>query len=139
MVEYMPVLVLGVVLGLYELFAIHGDVNFRGSRWFGHGLHAILIMMIGLFAVFNWEYFLDITTLAERNIPFISNVLIGRVLIGIILNFKMHAVSAVVHGRLAARGMAEHWTHSLLISALVVAAPYYWPFVSAMLPAWMQG
>jgi hypothetical protein len=61
----------------------------------------------------------------------------GRILIGLILNFKMHGVSAVVHGQLAARGMAEHWTHTLLISALVITAPLYWPFLEPLLPVWM--
>ena len=136
MVFLTPVIALGVILGLYELIAIHGDLNFRGSHWIGHGVHSIILMMIGLFAVFNWGLFLELTTLAEQNIPFISNVLFGRILIGLILNFKMHAVSKVVHGQLAARGMAEHWTHTFIISILVVTSPYYWPFVEPLLPAW---
>jgi hypothetical protein len=93
--------------------------------------------MIALFAVFNWPLFLDITTLAERGIPLLSSVWIGRIVIGLILNFKMHSVSKVVHGQLAARGMAEHWTHTLLISALVVASPLYWPFIEPFLPVWL--
>ncbi|MAG45798.1 MAG: hypothetical protein CMH63_03440 [Nanoarchaeota archaeon] len=137
MVIWTPVIILGVILGLYELFAIHSDLNFRGSHWLGHGIHAVVLMMIALFAVFNWGSFLEITTLAERGIPFISNVWVGRILIGLILNFKMHGTSAVVHGQLAARGMAEHWTHTLLISALVVTAPLYWPFLEPLLPVWM--
>ena len=136
MVLLTPVIVLGVILGLYELIAIHGDLNFRGSHWIGHGVHSIILMMIGLFAVFNWGLFLELTTLAEQNIPFISNVLFGRILVGLILNFKMHAVSKVVHGQLSARGMAEHWTHTFIISILVVTSPYYWSFVEPLLPAW---
>ena len=67
-----PVIALGIILGLYELFAIHSDLNFRGSHWMGHGVHSIVLMMIALFAVFNWGDFLQITTLAQKNIPFIS-------------------------------------------------------------------
>lgn len=137
MVVWNAIVVLGVVLGLYELFAIHSDLNFRGSHWIGHGVHSVVLMMIGLFAVFNWPLFLDVTTLAARNVPFLSDVWIGRIAIGLILNLKMHAVSKVVHGQLAARGMAEHWTHTLLISVLVVTAPLYWPFVEPALPAWL--
>ncbi|MBI2508218.1 hypothetical protein HYV89_04670 [Candidatus Woesearchaeota archaeon] len=137
MVVWNAVVVLGVILGLYELFAIHGDLNFRGSHWIGHGVHSIILMMIGLFAVFNWQLFLDITTLSSSSIPFLSNVWIGRIAIGLILNLKMHAVSKVVHGQLAARGMAEHWTHTLLVSGLVVAAPLYWPYIEPLLPIWL--
>ena len=137
MVVWNAVIVLGIVLGLYELIAIHGDLNFRGSHWIGHGFHSVILMMVALFAVFNWPLFLDVTTLASRNIPLISNIWIGRIAIGLILNFKMHAVSKAVHGQLAARGMAEHWTHTLLISALVVVSPLYWPFIEPLLPAWL--
>jgi len=137
MVMLTPVIALGIILGLYELFAIHSDLNFRGSHWMGHGVHSIVLMMIALFAVFNWGDFLQITTLAQKNIPFISNVWAGRALIGLILNFKMHAVSKVVHGQLAARGMAEHWTHTFIITALVVFAPEYWPFIQPLVPSWL--
>ncbi|MBU2639227.1 MAG: hypothetical protein KKG75_00805 [Nanoarchaeota archaeon] len=137
-----PVIVLGVILGLYELILIHRDENFRGSHWFGHGIHAVVIMVIALFAVFNWAYFLQITGLGTKNIPLISNVLVGRIAIGVILNFKMHAVSAVVKGRAFAGGvsggMAEHWTHTIIVSVLVVTAPYYWSLILPMLPAWAR-
>ena len=138
MVVWNAVVVLGIILGLYELIAIHSDLNFRGSHWIGHGVHSIVLMMVGLFAVFNWPLFLDVTTLAARNIPFLSDVWIGRIAIGLILNLKMHAVSKVVHGQLSARGMAEHWTHTLLISTLVIVAPLYWPFIEPALPAWLM-
>jgi len=64
-----PVIILGIILGLYELILIHRDESFRGSHWLGHGLHSIIIMMVALFAVFNWDYFLGITTLGQRGIP----------------------------------------------------------------------
>ena len=137
MVILTPVIGLGIILGLYELIAIHGDLNFRGSHWIGHGFHSIILMMIALFAVFNWGDFLQITTLAQRDIPLISNVWIGRGLIGLILNFKMHGVSKVVHGQLAARGMAEHWAHTFIISGLVIVSPLYWPFIEPLLPMWL--
>src|SRR3989344_1127075 len=134
MVEWNAVIVLGIILGLYELIAIHGDLNFRGSHWIGHGFHSIILMMVALFAVFNWPTFLEITRLASSGIPFLSNVWVGRILIGLILNFKMHGVSKVVHGQLAARGMAEHWAHTFIISGLVIVSPLYWPFIEPLLP-----
>ena len=137
-----PVIVLGVILGLYELILIHRDENFRGSHWFGHGLHAVIIMMIALFAVFNWDYFLQVTGLAAKNIPLISNVLVGRIVIALILNFKMHAVSAVIKGQAFAGGisggMSEHWFHTILVSVLVATSPYYWPILVLYLPTWAR-
>ncbi|MAF50759.1 MAG: hypothetical protein CMH64_01580 [Nanoarchaeota archaeon] len=136
-----PVIVLGLLLGLYELILIHRDEDFRGSHWIGHGIHAVVFMMVALFAVFNWEYFLQVTGLAAKGIPLISDVLVGRIAIGVILNFKMHAVSAVIKGKAFAGGvsggMAEHWTHTILVTVLVVVAPYYWPLLAPFLPGWV--
>jgi hypothetical protein len=137
-----PVVVLGVILGFYELILIHRDEDFRGSHWFGHGLHAVLLMMIALFAVFNWDYFLVATGLGQLGIPLISDVLAGRIFIGLVLNFKMHAVSAVIKGKAFSGGltgsMSEHWFHTILVSVLVVTAPYYWPFLEPMLAGWLR-
>lgn len=138
-----PVIVLGVVLGLYELILIHRDENFRGSHWLGHGLHAIGTMMIALFATMNTQYFLEITGLINSGIPFISNVLLVQIVIGLILNIKIHATSAIIKGRLFAGGvggsMAEHWTHTTIVSALVVLAPYIWPFLAPFVPIYLGG
>lgn len=139
-----PVVPMGLILGLYELILIHGDMNFRGSHWLGHGLHSVGTMMIALFIVFNVDYFLAITGIGNMAIPLISNPLVVRIAIGIILNIKIHAASSLAKGgQLAARGLAEHWTHTIVVSALVVAAPYMWPFlepiVMPMMPSWLGG
>ena len=138
----MPIIVLGIVLGIYELILIHRDENFRGSHWFGHGLHAVIFMLVALFFVFNTEYFLYITGIAEKGWPLISNPWVVRVIIGLILNIKMHATSAVIKGGLRGSmtgGMAEHWTHTTIVSALVVLAPLYWPLIAMFLPEWAGG
>lgn len=137
-----PILAIGVVLGLYELILIHRDENFRGSHWIGHGIHAILFMIVALFFVFNTEYFLNVTGLAEKGWPLISNPWIVRVIIGLILNIKMHSVSAVIKGGLRGSvtgGMAEHWFHTTLVTVLVILAPLYWPLLAQFLPEWAGG
>ncbi len=140
--NFTPIIVLGIVLGLYELILIHRDENFRGSHWFGHGFHALIFMLVALFFVFNTEYFLNITGLAEKDWPYITNPWVVRIIIGLILNIKMHAVSAVIKGGLRGSltgGMAEHWTHTTIVSALVILGPLYWPLVATFLPQWAGG
>ena len=138
-----PVVGLGIILGLYELILIHRDENFRGSHWLGHGFHSVFIMMVALFAVFNTEYFLQITGIADKGWPYISNPWIVRALIGLILNIKIHATSAVIKAQAFKGGlsgsMAEHWTHTTIISVLVVLAPLYWPLLAPFLPTWAGG
>ena len=134
-----PVILFGIVIGLYELFAIHADMNFRGSHWFGHGLHATILALIAVFITMNTEYFLSVTGLINSGIPLISSALAVRIAIGIILNIKIHATSALAKGTLAARGLAEHWIHTIIISALVIIAPYVWPFVEPLVPSYLGG
>lgn len=133
-----PVVALGIILGIYELIAIHSDMNFRGSHWFGHGLHAVVFMFVALFIVLNVETFFELAGVASWGLPsWLTNPWVFRALVGIILNIKMHATSSLSHGgQLAARGMAEHWTHTTLISLLVVLSPLYWPVVAVLLPSW---
>lgn len=136
-----PVLTIGVILGLYELFAIHADMNFRGSHWFGHGLHAIGIMIVAIFIIMNTEYFYEIAGVLNWGLPtWVTNPWVFRILVGLILNIKMHSTSSLSHGgQLAARGLAEHWTHTILISALAVLSPLYWPILAQFLPSWAGG
>ena len=134
-----PVIGLGIILGLYELMLIHRDESFRGSHWLGHGIHAIVIMVIALFAVMNTEYFLEITGLIAKDIPFISNVLMVRIAIGLILAIKMWSVSSVIKGGGGTRGMHESLIHILIVAALVVTAPYYWPLLEPVLEPYLPG
>ena len=99
-------------------------------------------MIVALFFVFNTDYFLQVTGLGEKGWPIISNPWAVRIIIGLILNIKMHAVSAVIKGGLRGSmtgGMTEHWTHTTIVSVLVVVAPLYWPLIVTFLPEWAGG
>ncbi len=140
---FFPVIGLGLILGLYELILIHRDENFRGSHWLGHGLHSVVFMWVALFAVFNTDYFMQVTGLINTGWPLISNPWAIRIAIGLILNIKMHATSAVIKGQAfrggISGGMAEHWTHTTIVSVLVITAPLYWPILQPFLPWWAGG
>ena len=135
----LPIIPLAIIIGLYELIAIHADMSFRGSHWFGHGLSAVAVIAIGLFITMNTEYFLEITNLINSGIPLIGNALAVRIAVGLIFNLKIHAQSALAKGTLASRGLAEHWTHTLIVSALVVIAPYVWPLFEPIMPVYLGG
>lgn len=136
----LPLIPLTVVIGLYELFAIHSDMNFRGSHWFGHGLGTLLPIAIGLFITMNTEYFIQVANITYE-FPLVGSVWGIRILTGIILNFKIHAQSSIARGggRIAARGLSEHWTHTLIVSLLVIFAPLFWPLLEGFLPGYLGG
>ena len=133
-----PVLAIGLIIGLYELFAIHADMSFRGSHWFGHGIHATVLAVIAVFITMNTEYFLAATGLGVTGIPLITNPLVIRAIVGLFMIIKVHAVSAIGGTRLASAGLAEKWSHSLIVGVLIATAPYIWMLVGPALPAWLQ-
>ncbi|MBS3135173.1 hypothetical protein J4406_02290 [Candidatus Woesearchaeota archaeon] len=136
--EFIPALVLTPIIGLYELFLIHHDENFRGSHWIGHGLSTFVTILIGLLIVFNVPYFLELTNLASKS-SWLANVWIVRSLIGLIILIRIHAQSAVVKTTIgSSKGLKETWFHSLIIVVLIVTAPLYWvliePLVKNIIP-----
>lgn len=131
--EFIPALVLTPILGLYELFLIHHDENFRGSHWFGHGLSTFSTILIGLLIVFNVPYFLELTNLSSVG-SFLGNAWVIRALVGLIILLRIHTQSAVVKTTIGtSKGLKETWAHSLLVVVLIVIAPLYWPLIEPLI------
>ena len=123
-------LVLGLIIGLYELILVHRDENFRGSHWLSHGLHSVLWAMLAIFITMNAGYVYANLTFLQK-IPVIENILFFRIAIGLLTIIKVHAASAVVKTTIgSSRGLKQTWAHSLVIGVLVVIAPYIWPFIA---------
>jgi len=133
----LPAVVLGIIIGLYELILIHQDENFQGSHWFTHGLHAAIWAIVATFAVMNVEFvYLNLSFL--QNIKYIENQWVFRGVIGLITLIKIHSASAVVKTTVgSSRGLKETWTHSLIVVLLVYFSPEIWrilgPLVESIL------
>jgi len=131
--EFIPALVLTPILGLYEMFLIHHDENFRGSHWFSHGLSVFPTILIGLLIVFNIPLFLEWTNLGSVH-SLLGNVWVIRALIGLIILIRIHGQSAVVKTTVgSSKGLKETWFHTLIIAVLIVAAPLYWPLIEPLI------
>lgn len=131
--EFIPALVLTPILGLYELFLIHHDENFRGSHWLGHGLSTFSTILIALLIVFNVPYFLELTNLDSAS-SILGNVWVIRALIGLIIIIRIHAQSSVVKATIgSSKGLKETWMHSLIIVILIVTSPLYWPLLEPLI------
>jgi len=133
---WVPVIPLTLILGIIQLIFIHKDEPFRGSHWFTHGIHILIIMPLFLLTAFNVEYFLTITGL--EGVSIIGNPIIMHILIGLVFGIKAYAVSAVIKGGAGGSGMHEGIFHVLIMAALVGAAPYYWPTIEPLLPDWAK-
>ncbi|MDO8661170.1 MAG: hypothetical protein Q7K43_04730 [Candidatus Woesearchaeota archaeon] len=133
-----PSLLLGLVIGIYEAILVHRDVTVPLHR-FAHTIHAVFFAVIATFASMNVPFVLGL--LSSIDLPsWLLSPLVFRIAIGLIAVIKIHGVSAAIQGSvgISSVGLAEKWTHSLLIGALIVLAPYVYPFIAPLLPLWAQ-
>ncbi len=111
-----PALFLGGVIGIVELFFVHQDE--RGMGWLGHGLHAIPATILFTFLMMNVGYAL---ALIGKSAAMTWQIELGvRAFIAIVAMFKISAAAAIV-GR-----VGEKFPHTLMIGAIIFAAPYFW-------------
>ncbi len=133
-----PPIVIGAVIGLYEIILIHRDAP--PIHRFGHSIHAFVYAIVACFATMNTAWVFE-TFAFLQGIPLMSPI-VFQIIVGLITMIKIHVVSRAVKGvgmgMGIGYGMGETWFHSALVAALVVAAPYAWPLIAPVLPAWMQ-
>ena len=133
-----PAIVSGLVIGVYEILLVHRDVTIATHR-FAHALHAVIIAIIAAFAAFNVPFVFSIFP-QLATVPYVGSVEGVRILIGLIMMAKIHGVSAALKSAgFGMRGTRETWLHSAIVAALVILAPYLWPFIAPMLPQWAGG
>lgn len=113
-----PVLVLGLVLGLLELIFVHQDE--AGMGWLKHGLHALPTMFIFIFISMNIGWVLGFFKM-EENLWLDIGI---RVVVGIIAMAKISAAAAV------AGKVGEKLPHTIVIGVLVMASPFIWDIIA---------
>jgi len=134
---FKPAILAGLIIGAYEAILVHRDVSVPTHR-FGHMVHALVIALVATFINFNVPFTLDLFPFL-KTVPILGSVLGIRIAVGLIMLIKIHGSSKAIQGMHGSQvGMAETWTHSLLIAALTIIAPYMWPFLAPVLPAWMS-
>jgi len=132
-----PALILGFIIGLYELILIHRDENFQGSHWFTHGLHAAVFAIIATFAVMNVSFVYESLTFLN-NIRFIDNPWVFRGLIGLITLVKVHSASAVVKTTIgSSKGLKETWAHSFIVVLLIYFSPEIWSLIGPLVNSYI--
>ena len=127
-----PALVMGIIIGLVEVFFVHEDEV--GMGWLMHAMHALPFTMFFVFVSMNITFAFSLLNLGITENMWVD---IGiRAVIGIIAMIKIGAAAAIV-GR-----VGEKWYHTIAIGLLIIAAPYVWmfagPSISPLLPSWAQ-
>lgn len=130
-------LFLGAIIGLYEVFLIHRDT--LPLHRLKHSFQAFIFSLVFCFISMNTAFVLHLIPALE-NIPLLGNVHVLRAAVGFLAAVKIHIISKVIpsSGMSGIQKTGETWFHSLLIGALIVAAPYVYPFIEGMLPEWAK-
>lgn len=129
-----PSIALGLVIGIYEALVIHRDVTVPSHR-FGHMIHALVLSVLFVFVSMNTQFVAS----QLSGVAVLNNVHILRAIAGLLAAIKIHGVSRAIKSTgMAGAGLAETWFHSILIGGLIVAAPYVYPYVQTMIPAWLN-
>ncbi|MBT3324255.1 hypothetical protein HN681_04705 [archaeon] len=133
----LPAIGMGIVIGIIEMFFLHGDEAFSGSHWLKHGLtHIFPVLIIALLISMNVDFFL---AQFGGSLPAIlTNAYILRGAIALVVTIKVYSGSAVVAGA-RGKGMHESFIHCIIIGGLVAVAPYGWPLLAPFMPSWLGG
>jgi hypothetical protein len=134
----LPALLIGLIIGIYEAILLHRDVTVPTHR-FGHMIHALIYAVIAVFFTMNAAFIYSTFNFLHA-IPLIKYPIVFQIAVGVITMVKIHGASAAIRGSVGgvSVGMKETWFHSALVGALVVAAPYVWPFVAPLMPSWLK-
>jgi len=128
---FFPALIMGIVIGLVELFFVHADE--KGMGWLKHGSHAVVAAMVLVFISMNIG---PVSAMAGYPLEESFWLNLGvRVLLGIIATVKVKSAAAIA-GKASSFG--EKFSHALIVGILIAVAPYAWPFVQPLVPSWLN-
>ena len=114
-----PALAMGIVIGIVEFGFVHADEP--GGIGFGHAFHALPWAVLATFICMNISFVLHLVGINVAE----SFTLVLMIRLGV-------AVASMVKIQMAAaigRGVGEKIPHTLIIGALIFAAPYLWEYV----------
>ncbi len=118
-----PALFFGLILSIVELMFVHADE--RGMGWLGHGLHAVPATIMFTFATMNVPFVLSYL---NQTMKITWQIEMGVIaFVAIVAMLKVSAAAAIV-GR-----VGEKFPHTLMIGALMFAAPYAWKAIGGSL------
>ncbi len=114
-----PALAMGIIIGIVEFGFVHADEP--GGIGFGHAFHALPWAVLAVFISMNITFVLGLLGINITE-NFTVDLLI-RAAVAIISMIKIQMAAAI------GRGVGEKLPHTLIIGALIFAAPYVWQYL----------
>jgi hypothetical protein len=126
-----PSIIVGLIASIMELAFVHSDEGV-GAHWLTHGLHAVPVCIIGAIISMNAQWALSFIP-GVKNMSFLTYVV--PVVIGLVIAFKVKGAAAIIHGH---GNVGEKLPHALAVGAVIAIAPFIWPVVAPLLPAFLR-
>ena len=121
-----PALVMGAIIGIVELLFVYSDEHAMGMTWFAHGLHTIPFTILFVFVSMNIGFVFNLLNIGITE-SFVVDLVV-RIIVTLIAMIKIAGAAAIAPGM---RGVGEKIPHSIIIGALIFAAPYAWDYALA--------
>jgi len=134
-IQLIPTLVMGAVAAATNLVFMVMDETGSGKSVIGHGISAFLFVFVFTFFSMNINTIPQLLPNLEGTI--LANEMIMRIIVLLVATIYVHGHSSLFKGARGA-GTKETWVHSLVVGAIVAAAPYLWMIIGPMLPATWQ-
>lgn len=117
----MPAIILGVIVGIIEMFFVHSDEI--GMGWFTHGLHAFPFAVLFTFISMNVNWALSLIKLST-NIYYHYGAIL---LVSIIAMLKISAAAAIA-GR-----VGERLEHTIMIGVIIIVLGIFARQISSLI------
>lgn len=127
-----PGIIVGVIASIMELAFVHSDEGV-GAHWFAHGLHALPFCVIGAIISMNASWALSFLPKSISSMTWLAYAL--PVIVGLFIAFKVKAAAAIIHGH---GDVGEKLPHALAVGAVIAVAPFIWPFIAPIMPAFIK-
>jgi len=136
----LPVLIAGVILGIYEFFSVYKLKSYTatdGGQYMQEKKHplkyflqAVIFMCIFLFLIMNASELLTLMNISYTILYINDQVLVAQVIVALVLFLKMNIAGAITQGK----PFSKRFAHTLIISLIAITLPYIWPLIAPYLP-----
>jgi hypothetical protein len=132
---YIAPAIIGLIISMIEIFFVMQDEG--GMHPLQHGLHAIPTCLIFTYISMNAGYVGNYLATGLGWSIFANNtvdMIVIPIIIGLVATIKVKGAAAIIGGH---GSIGEKLPHALIIGVLIAIAPFVWPLIAPMMPAFL--
>ncbi|MFH1972812.1 MAG: hypothetical protein ABIJ18_05025 [archaeon] len=131
----LPGVIIGLIAGVVDMFFMIKDESGAAGTVISRGLGAFLPLIVFSVFSFHLEWLMNMDW-AQGTL--LANEILMRVALVLVVAVVTFSKSKLFKGARGS-GMHESLGHTLIVAAIVGAAPYLWMLIGPMMPIWLGG